>query len=270
MTAHTDADLLAAVEQSPRAAARRDRSGWVGLFTDDASVEDPVGSVPHHGPEAIGLFFDTFIAPRDITFHPHADIVCGSTVIRDVTLEVRMGPGVSIDVAAILRYALEDVGGELRIRELQAFWELPPMLWRFARRGVPAVPVALGLSRAMLVNQRPRGVAGFLTGLHRPARRRRGEVDTLLAALTGGDQLAGRRILGAGSRVTEGDDGEPIGIDALGARLMGARVASRITAGFTTAVSLRGPDGPAVLLIDTDPWTVRLFTAGADAGQSRA
>nr|WP_237023321.1 ketosteroid isomerase family protein [Mycolicibacterium tokaiense] len=134
MTAHTDADLLAAVEQSPQAAARRDRSGWVGLFTDDASVEDPVGSVPHRGPEAIGLFFDTFIAPRDITFHPHADIVCGSTVIRDVTLEVRMGPAVSIDVAAILRYALVDVGGELKIRELQAFWELPPMLWRFARR----------------------------------------------------------------------------------------------------------------------------------------
>jgi hypothetical protein len=269
VTAHTDADLLAAVEQSPQAAARRDRSGWVGLFTDDASVEDPVGSMPHRGPEAIGLFFDTFIAPRDITFHPHADIVCGSTVIRDVTLEVRMGPAVSIDVAAILRYALVDVGGELKIRELQAFWELPPMLWRFARRGVPAVPVALGLSRAMLVNQRPRGVAGFLTGLHRPARRHRREVDTLLSALTGGDQLAGRRMLGAGSRVTAGD-GDPIGVDALGARLVGARVASRITAGFTTAVSLRGADGPAVVLIDTDPWTVRLFAAGADPDQSRA
>jgi hypothetical protein len=269
VTAHTDADLLAAVEQSPRAAASRDRSGWVGLFTDDGSVEDPVGSVPHRGHEAIGLFFDTFIAPRDITFHPHADIVCGATVIRDVTLEVRMGPGVSIDVPAILRYALADVGGELKIKELQAFWELPPMLWRFARRGVPAVPVALGLSRAMLVNQRPRGVAGFLTGLHRPARRHRSEVDSLLQALIGGDQLAGRRILGTGSRVTAGD-GEPIGIDALGARLVGAKVASRITAGFTTAVSLRGPDGPAVLLIDTDPWTVRLFTAGADDAQSRA
>lgn len=62
-------ELLAAVERSPQAAAAHDRAGWVGLFTGDARVEDPVGSQPQVGHEAIGRFYDTFIGPRDITFH---------------------------------------------------------------------------------------------------------------------------------------------------------------------------------------------------------
>lgn len=258
MTSHTDAELLAAVEQSPQAAARHDRPGWVGLFTADACVEDPVGSTPHVGRYAIGRFYDTFIKPRDVLFHVNDNVVCGSTVIRDVTLEVRMGSGVTLEVPAILRYALRDVSGELKIAELQAFWELPPMLWQFARRGLSAVPVALGLTRSLLSNQRPGGAAGFLTGLYRPARRQRATVDALLAALTGGDQLTGRRMLGAGARVTLGEH-DPLTADALGARTRGARVAARITAGSTTAVSLRTSDGPVILLIDTDPWTVRCF-----------
>lgn len=61
-------ELLAAVERSPQAAAAHDRAGWVGLFTGDARVEDPVGSQPQVGHEAIGRFYDTFIGPRDITF----------------------------------------------------------------------------------------------------------------------------------------------------------------------------------------------------------
>jgi hypothetical protein len=59
-------DLIAAVERSPQAAAAHDRSGWVGLFTSDGRVEDPVGSRPHVGYAQTGRFFDTFIGPRDI------------------------------------------------------------------------------------------------------------------------------------------------------------------------------------------------------------
>jgi hypothetical protein len=259
VTPYTAADFLAAVERSPQAAARHDRAGWVGLFTEDGFVEDPVGSAPHRGHDAIGRFYDTFIAPRDIVFRTAADIVCGTTVIRDVTMEVRMGPGVTMQVPAILRYAVRGVADALKIAELQAFWELPPMLWQFARRGVPAVPVAIGLTRSLLSHQHLVGAAGFLAGLHRPARRQRAAVDALLLALTGGDQLTGRRMLGAGTHLTLGD-GEALSVDALGARVRGTRQAARITAGSTTAVSLRGDDGPAVLLIDTDPWSVRFYS----------
>lgn len=258
MTPYAQADLIAAVERSPAAAARHDRPGWVGLFTIDGTVEDPVGSAPHRGRDAIGRFYDTFIGPRDIVFHSHADIVCDTTVIREVTLEVTMRAGVALDVPAILRYRLDDSSGELKIAELQAFWELPPMLWQFARRGLPAVPVAVGLTRSLLVNQHLGGTAGFLAGLYRPARRHRTDIETLVTALTTGDQLTTRRMLSAGAQLTVGDD-EPLTGDVLLERLRGARVSACITAGPTTAVSLRSDSGPAVLLVETEPWTVRLF-----------
>ena len=35
-----------------------DRAGWLDLFDPEASVEDPVGSPPHQGVEAIGAFWD--------------------------------------------------------------------------------------------------------------------------------------------------------------------------------------------------------------------
>ncbi len=73
MTPVDRAALLAAVERSPDAAAARDRAGWVGLFTADGRIEDPVGSRPHVGHAQIGRFFDTFIGPRDITFHRDLD-----------------------------------------------------------------------------------------------------------------------------------------------------------------------------------------------------
>jgi hypothetical protein len=45
MTGPAEQTLLAAVERSPQAAAAHDRTGWVGLFTVDGRVEDPVGSI---------------------------------------------------------------------------------------------------------------------------------------------------------------------------------------------------------------------------------
>ena len=84
------------MERSPQAAAAHDRPGWVGLFTGDGRVEDPVGSRPHTGPAEIGRFYDTFIGPRDIAFHRDLDIVRGSSVIRDLELEVAMGSAVTM------------------------------------------------------------------------------------------------------------------------------------------------------------------------------
>ena len=61
----------------PRRPRAHDRDGWVGLFTADGVVEDPVGSRPHRGRAEIERFYDTFIGPRDITFHRDADVVVG-------------------------------------------------------------------------------------------------------------------------------------------------------------------------------------------------
>jgi hypothetical protein len=125
--------LLAAVERSPQAAAAHDRAGWVGLFTIDGRVEDPVGSRPHLGRAQIGEFYDTFIGPRDIKFHRDLDIVFGTAVLRDLDLEVAMGSAVTMYIPAFLRYDLREANGDWQIAQLRAYWELPAMMLQFLR-----------------------------------------------------------------------------------------------------------------------------------------
>ena len=116
-----------------------DRDGWVGLFTADARVEDPVGSRPHVGYDEIYRFYDTFIGPRDIKFHRDLDIVFGTVVLRDLELEVAMGPSVTMRIPAFLRYDLREANGEWRIAVLRAYWELPAMMRQFVRSGSGAI-----------------------------------------------------------------------------------------------------------------------------------
>ena len=132
--------LLAAVERSPAAAAAHDREAWVALFTQDGRVEDPVGSRPHTGPSEIARFYDTFIGPRDIGFHRDLDIVWGSSVIRDLDLEVVMGSAVTMTIPAFLRYDLRRDEGDWKIAVLRAYWELPAMVLQFLGNGVSALP----------------------------------------------------------------------------------------------------------------------------------
>src|SRR5690242_16198741 len=106
--AFTRADMLAAAERSPAAASARDRSAWVGLFSADGRIEDPVGSTPQVGVAAIGRFYDTFIGPRVITFHPDLDIVVGSSVVRDGELEVTMASTLTLRVPIYIRYDMKD------------------------------------------------------------------------------------------------------------------------------------------------------------------
>nr|WP_101906128.1 ketosteroid isomerase family protein [Mycolicibacterium setense] len=154
-------ELLGTVELSPQAAGTHDRQGWVGLFAAGGTVEDPVGSRPHRGAAQIERFYDTFIAPRDITFHRDADIVSGSTVIRDLELEVAMSPSVTMRIPAYLRYAVVPAPAGPRIAELQAYWELPSMIRQFASAGAGALPVGLRLAGALLRNQGPAGSLGL-------------------------------------------------------------------------------------------------------------
>jgi hypothetical protein len=243
------AELLAVVEQSPAFAAAHDRSGWVNLFSDDGSVEDPVGSRRHTGHAAIGRFYDTFIGPRDIVFHRDLDIVAGSTVLRSLTLQVGMGGGVTMEIPAYLRYVVVESTGEPKIAELQAFWELPAMVWQFASNGIAALGPGLRLTRALLTNQNPVGALGFAAGARRPGARQRAALNTLTTALTRGDELAVRRILGRGVAVNLGDD-TAVSADGIGALLRGATWTKHIAAGRYIAVAVRTDTARGVLIAE--------------------
>jgi len=245
--AFSRADMLAAVERSPEAAGAHDRDGWVGLFTPHGRVENPVGSRPHRGTAAIGRFYDTFIGPRDIIFHRDVDIVVGTTVIRDVQLEVRMASTLTLRIPAYLRYDLEDRDGELKIASLQAFWELPAMVGQFLRSGVRAVPAGVQLSKALLRNQGLDGTLGFFSGFRGIGTGSKGVVARFLDAACAGDEVGMRRRLAGQVRVTSGDDLALSAAD-LTRHLAGARWRKLIGSGHAVVAAIERPGQRSVVV----------------------
>ncbi|MGV0813077.1 ketosteroid isomerase family protein [Mycolicibacterium boenickei] len=247
--AFTQDELLATVELSPQAAGAHDRERWVGLFAAGGQVEDPVGSQPHRGPAQIERFYNTFIAPRDITFHRDVDIVSDYTVIRDLELEVVMSPSVTMRIPAYLRYALAPDAAGLRIAELQAYWELPAMIRQFAGAGIGAVPVGLRLAAALLRNQGPTGALGFAKGLAGAGRAGRNLVAGLLDDLCAGDAVAVRRRLGADAVIRSGEDGA-LSASGLVERTAGASWRKLISSGNSLVAGLDNDGRRAVLIAD--------------------
>jgi hypothetical protein len=241
--------LLAAVERSPQAFSVHDRDGWVGVFTDDARVEDPVGSQPHVGLDDIYLFYDTFIGPRDIKFHRDLDIVFGTIVLRDLELEVAMGPAVTMYIPAFLRYDLREANGQWQIAELRAYWELPTMVLQFLRTGLGAVSPGLQLSRGLLTNQGPRGTAGFMAAFRRAGARHKRLVEAFLGAAARGDRLAALRPLSSTAAITLGDN-DPLDIAELVEQLSGASWTKVVGAGPTVAVSVNSAHGRGIMFAD--------------------
>jgi transport factor 2 (NTF2)-like protein len=243
------ADLLAAVERSPQAAAAHDRPAWVGLFTANGRIHDPVGSRPHVGHQQIGRFFDTFIGPRDITFHRDLDLVLGTVVLRDLELEVTMGSSVTMRIPAILRYDLHEANAQWRIAELQAFWELPAMMLQFLGTGPGAVRPALQLSRGLLANQGLRGTAGFMAGFRRAGARHKRLLEAFVCAAARGDESAARQAVAPSAAMTSGDN-DPLGVAQLVELLRGARLTKMIGAGPTVVASLSSDRGRGIVFAD--------------------
>jgi len=242
----TEDILLNTARRSAELVGRHDRAGWIDLFEADGTIEDPVGSAPHTGRGSIGRFYDTFIGPRDITFRVHADYVGAGAVVRDVTLDVVLGPRVRLQIPAILLYRMSTAGPEPKIAALQAYWELPPMVWQFIKNGPAALPAGMALAAALLRNQRVVGTLGFLAGFRRTSGRERQLLEHLLTALDRGDELAIRRILGQGALLD-------IGVDDLARRVRNARWDKIICAGRSVVTSVHGPHGDGVVIVDFTP-----------------
>lgn len=266
--AFTRAALLSVVERSPELVGAHDRAGWVGLFTPDAQIEDPVGSRPHRGPAEIDRFYSTFIAPRDITLHRGADLVVDDTVVRDLDLEVRLSDAVTMRIPAVLRYDLTAAAGdEPRIERLQAFWELPLMVGQFLRAGPRALPVGGGLTVALLRNQGLAGTGGFLSGLRGTGAAGKREFVRFLTDGRAGDEVAVRRRLAKGARITLGETHPMTTAELLG-RLTDHRADKVIAAGRHVAVAMKigsDPGGRRAVIIgdvEKNPFAItriRLF-----------
>lgn len=172
--------MIAAVAASPAAVTVHDKATWLGLFTDDAEIHDPVGSRPHGTPQARDRFYDTFIAPNDIRFDVEHDVAQGDVVVRDLVIATRMSTGLQVDVPTHIRYQLVEQDGELKVHRLYAHWELRPMVFKTLGTGLLGWRTYLKLSAHMLRCQGLGGVFGFMRGFRTAGQRGRDAAEQFL------------------------------------------------------------------------------------------
>lgn len=113
--------IRATVERYLSTFSEADREGWLDLFSDGATVEDPVGTPLRRGREEIGAFWDDS--------HQLAD---------SITLKMVQGPAIAANEAAFAMEAHASSGGttmvvptidvmtfdeEGRIASQRAFWD---------------------------------------------------------------------------------------------------------------------------------------------------
>ena len=102
-----------------------DRDAWVALFTDDATVEDPVGTPVHQGKEAIGGFFESAHSLADSIELRSLDVtaVCGDQAAFAMEIRPNIG-GTMFMLEAIDVMTFADDG---RITSQRAFWQQEKM-----------------------------------------------------------------------------------------------------------------------------------------------
>ena len=105
-----------------------DREAWLGLFSPDAVVEDPIGPSPmdpagrgHRGPEAIAAFYDSVIGPNEVRFRIERSHAAGNEVANVGTITTTMGDGTVVHTDLVATYRVDDEG---KVLALRAFWEL--------------------------------------------------------------------------------------------------------------------------------------------------
>jgi hypothetical protein len=246
------AALLAAVQRSPERVAAHDRAGWCGLYTADGEVNDPVGSRLHRGPDAIGRFYDTFIAPNEIVFHVEHDLVCGMTVWRDLEVETRLSTGLQTRVPMHLRYDLVEQGGALKIRRLCAHWELPRMVLRLLASGLPGWWTALKLGPQLIAHQGLGGMAGFMQGYAGVGRSGKRAVAGFLYAAARGDRQTAFAQMAAGARL-ESCTGAAMAPNDCIALLRDAEVGKMLAAGRSVSASLKLGGRHGIALFGFEP-----------------
>lgn len=113
--------------KSLEAVKQRQRDVWLGLFAEDAVVEDPVGPStldPEgkgcRGKEEIAKFYDMFsAAQKSYDYIVHHIVPRGDEVATDATFLIETTDGTHMEVRSINVYRISP---DNRILSLRAFW----------------------------------------------------------------------------------------------------------------------------------------------------
>ena len=118
--------LLDTVLRSPIVVGKHLKNEWLNLFSNNGSVEDPVGTSSHSGKKDLSGFWEVFIASVNVTFIAKFNIVIEDSleVIRNVNISATLTSGVRTIQPAIILYKLVLEGDSYKIQSLQAHWVL--------------------------------------------------------------------------------------------------------------------------------------------------
>ena len=106
------------------------REGWLGLYAEDAIIEDPIGKSHidpagngHRGPEARAAFYDNFIAPANISIEIHSSFAADKECANHITITTEIeggGKRYRQLVHGIFTYAVNDEG---KLTAMRGYWD---------------------------------------------------------------------------------------------------------------------------------------------------
>jgi len=108
-----------------------DRDGWLGLWAEDACIEDPIGvsyidptGEGHRGVEARAAFYDSYIAPVDISIEIHQSYAAGLECANHITITILMdgeeGKRIQQKVHGIFTYHCNEEG---KLTAMRGYWD---------------------------------------------------------------------------------------------------------------------------------------------------
>ena len=111
---------------SARYASEHRKEAWLGLYADDAVIEDPVGVSPldpaglgHRGHEALSRFWDLLIAPGRMRYTIRESYPCADECANVWSLTNTLPGGIDITVNLVSIYKVNAQGKLLAMR---AYW----------------------------------------------------------------------------------------------------------------------------------------------------
>lgn len=126
MTALTQEQVEAAVEEYFAAVGAFDVQRYVNTFAPDGVLEDPVGTPPIQGTAAITAFITNIITPFSEIKHKIQDInVCGNEAAVDWKLHLKTTTGKKIVIDGMGVFSFNQNG---KLQSVREFWDLAAFL----------------------------------------------------------------------------------------------------------------------------------------------
>jgi len=110
------------IERYPELVTKTDIDAIVALYTDDATVEDPIGSEVHRGRDAVRAFYEGTIGPAVMKRSGAVRVAANEAATPLVVLIGPEGQQQALDIISVMRF---DEDG--RITSMRAFWSMDAM-----------------------------------------------------------------------------------------------------------------------------------------------